>query len=248
MAAENLKGRVAVVTGASRGIGRAASLALADAGVNIVATARTADELNSLVEECELRGVEAVAVPADATVPEDVASVKAAALETFDRVDILVNNAGVAKYGPLESNTVEDYDWMMDTNMKSTFLFTHAFVPGMVAQKSGNLIIVSSQAGVAGFPNEAVYCATKHAQVGFANAMDGELRPHNVKVSVIAPGGVGTSFAFGTGRHEGMEELDDMLDAEDIAEAIVFAASQSAKSRIIMVGMRPMSEPRYGGA
>jgi NADP-dependent 3-hydroxy acid dehydrogenase YdfG len=248
MAANSLKGKVAVITGASRGIGRAAALALANEGVNIVATARSEDELNTLVEACEVTGVRAIAAAADATVPEDVYSVKAAALEAFGQVDILVNNAGVAKYGPLESNSVEDYEWMMDTNMKSTFLFTQAFVPGMVERKSGNLIIVSSQAGVAGFPNEAVYCASKHAQVGFANAMDGELRPHNVEVSVIAPGGVATTFAFGTGRHEDMEALDGMLAAEDVAEAIVYAAKQSAKSRIMMVGMRPMAEPRYGGA
>lgn len=245
---EDIKGQVALITGASKGIGRAAALAFAQQGTHVVVTARNADELNSLVAECEAFGVQALAVPADAVDPSAVASVKAQALEKFGKVDILVNNAGVAKYGELGEHTVEDYDWMMDTNMKSTFLFTHAFVPEMIARKSGAVIVVSSQAGVHAFPTETVYCATKHAQIGFAKALDGELRPHNVKVSVIAPGGVRTTFAFGTGRTEGMPALDGMLEAEDVAEAIVYASRQPAKSRVLMVEMRPMSEKRYGGA
>jgi NADP-dependent 3-hydroxy acid dehydrogenase YdfG len=245
---ELLKDKVAVITGASRGIGRASALALAAKGVHIVATARNEEQLNALVAECEAHGVKAIAAPADATDSEAVNGVRDAALEAFGQVDILLNNAGVARYAPLTENTVEDYTWMMDVNMKSTFLFTHAFVPGMIERKHGNVIFLSSQAGVAGFPNEAIYCATKHAQVGFANALDGELRPHNVKVSIIAPGGVHTTFAFGTGRTEGQPGLDEMLDAEDVAEAVVFAANQSPKSRILMVGMRPMNEKRYGGA
>ncbi|MEL6150314.1 MAG: SDR family oxidoreductase, partial [Chloroflexota bacterium] len=136
----------------------------------------------------------------------------------------------------------------MDTNMKSTFLFTRSLVPGMLKQKSGNVIFVSSQAGLGGFPGEAVYCATKHAQVGFAHALDGEVREHGIKVSIIAPGGVRTTFAIGTGRTEEMPELDGMTEADTVADAIVFAARQPAKNRMLMLGMRPMSEKLYGGA
>lgn len=244
----NLKGQTAVITGASRGIGRAAALAFAREGVNVAVTARNAEELDSLVAECEALGVKAAAFPADAVDASAVNAVRDAVLATFGQVDILVNNAGVAKYGLLNEHTVEDYDWMFDTNVKSTFLFTHAFVPGMIERKSGHVLIVSSQAGVNGFPNETVYCATKHAQVGFATALDGELRPHNIKVSIIAPGGVHTTFAFGTGRDENMPALENMLEAEDVAEAIVFATQQPAKARVLMIGMRPMSEKLYGGA
>lgn len=244
----DITGQNAVITGASRGIGRAAAIAFAKVGVNVAVTARNAEQLAEVVAECEALGVTAKAYPADATDADAVTSLKAAVLADFGKVDILVNNAGVARYALLGETTVEDYDWMMNTNMRSTFLFSHAFVPGMVEQKGGSVIFVSSQAGVNGFPNEAVYCATKHAQVGFAHALDGEVRPHGVKVSIIAPGGVSTTFAFGTGRTEGMPELDGMSEADTVADAIVFAAQANPKTRMLMIGMRPMAEPLYGGA
>ena len=244
----SIAGQVAVITGASRGIGRATALTLAKAGCHIAATARDSAALEALAAECAALGVRARAYPADATDAQAVYTVRDQVLADFGQVDTLVNNAGVARYATLVEHTVEDYDWMMNTNMRSTFLFTHAFVPSMIARKQGNVIIVSSQAGVNGFPNEAVYCATKHAQVGFAAALDGELRPHGVRVSIIAPGGVRTTFAFGTGRTEDMPALQEMTEAEDVAEAILFALQMPAKSRVLMIGMRPMSEKLYGGA
>ena len=140
---KDLSGQVAVITGASRGIGRATALAFAREGVNIVATARTQEQLDALVNECEEIGVQALGIAADATDAEAVEEVQKQTYEKFDKVDILVNNAGVARYASLVEHTVEDYEWMMDTNMKSTFLFTRAFVPGMIEQKSGNVIVVS---------------------------------------------------------------------------------------------------------
>lgn len=248
MTMTDIKGQYAVVTGASRGIGRAAALALAQHGVHVAVTARNADELATLVQECQALGVQAQAFPADAADANQVLAARDAVLKAFPQVDILVNNAGVAKYGTLLEHTVEDYDWMMNTNVRSTFLFTRAFVPGMIERKSGHVVVVSSQAGVNGFPNEAVYCATKHAQVGFATALDGELRPHNIKVSILAPGGVRTTFAFGTGRTEDMAALEHMIEAEDVAEGLIFAVTQPPKTRVLIIGMRPMSEKLYGGA
>lgn len=239
---DNLKGQVAVVTGASRGIGRACAIAFAKEGVHIVATARNEAELKSLVQECQQLGVKAVAVPGDASNEADVNRLKADALKAFPQVDILVNNTGVAKYSSLLGLSVADYDWMMNTNVRSTFLCTHAFLPEMLARKSGAIIIVSSQAGLHGYPGETVYCATKFAQVGFAEALDAEVREHNIKVSVIAPGSVNTYFAFGTGRTPGQPDLEDMMAAEDVADAAVFATAQPIKSRVLLVGMRPMNE------
>jgi NADP-dependent 3-hydroxy acid dehydrogenase YdfG len=244
----DIKGQNAVITGASRGIGRAAAVALARAGVNVAVTARNGDQLDELVQECRALGVKAEAFAADAADAAAVYAARDAVLASFGHIDILVNNAGVAKYGTLLEHTIEDYDWMMNTNMRSTFLFTHAFVPGMIERKSGSVVVVSSQAGVNGFPNEAVYCSTKHAQVGFATALDGELRPHNIKVSIIAPGGVRTTFAFGTGRTEDMPALEHMIEADDVADAILYAVQQPAKTRVLIIGMRPMSEKLYGGA
>ena len=240
---ELLKGKVAVVTGAGRGIGAATALTLGHAGARVVVTARTADDLEALVGRIERFGGEGLAVPADLTREEDVERLKAAVLERFGSVDILVNNAGVGKYGPLSSLTAADYDWMMDTNMRSSFLCTSAFLPGMLEQRQGWIVFVASVAGLKGLPHESVYCASKFAQIGFAQALDYETREQGVKVSVVAPGGVHTTFAFGTGRTEDDPRLGGMMEAQDVAEAVLFAVTQPEKVRVFLIGMRPMSEP-----
>lgn len=237
-----LTDRVAVITGASRGIGRATALALAEQGAHIVVTARTEEELNEVAHEATKYGVESLVVPADVSLEDDVERLKEKTLHTFGRVDILVNNVGVGKYGPLNNITIEDYDWIMNTNMRSTFLCTKAFLPTMLARESGDIVFVASVAGLQGLPHETVYCASKHAQVGFAQSLDHEVHEHGIKVSVIAPGGVHTHFAFGTGREPDDEYLEEFLNPEDVAEAIVFAVTQPEKSRTFLIGMRPMSE------
>jgi 3-oxoacyl-[acyl-carrier protein] reductase len=240
---ELLKDKVAVVTGASRGIGEATALTLAQAGADVIVTARNGDELVALAERLERMEVAALPVAADLTREEDVERLRDAALARFGRVDILVNNAGVGKYGPLASLSAADYDWMMNTNMRSSFLCTSAFLSEMLARRQGWVVFVSSVAGLKGLPNESVYCATKFAQIGFAQALDYETREQGVKVSVVAPGGVGTHFAFGTGRTPGDPMLDAMMDAKDVAEAVLFAVTQPPKVRVFLIGMRPMSEP-----
>ena len=238
-----LRGKVAVVTGASRGIGEATALTLAQAGADVVVTARTGDELAALAGRLERMDVAALPVAADLTREEDVERLRVAAQERFGRVDVLVNNAGVGKYGPLASLSAADYDWMMNTNMRSSFLCTAAFLPGMLERRHGWVVFVSSVAGLKGLPNESVYCATKFAQMGFAQALDYETREQGVKVSVVAPGGVGTHFAFGTGRTPGDPSLEAMMDAKDVAEAVLFAVTQPPKVRVFLIGMRPMGEP-----
>ena len=240
---ELLKDKVAMVTGASRGIGEATALTLAQAGADVIVTARNGDELVALAERLERMEVAALPVAADLTREEDVERLRDAALARFGRVDILVNNAGVGKYGPLASLSAADYDWMMNTNMRSSFLCTSAFLSEMLARRQGWVVFVSSVAGLKGLPNESVYCATKFAQIGFAQALDYETREQGVKVSVVAPGGVGTHFAFGTGRTPGDPMLDAMMDAKDVAEAVLFAVTQPPKVRVFLIGMRPMSEP-----
>ena len=240
---ELLRGKVAVVTGASRGIGEATALTLAQAGADVVVTARAGDELAALAGRLERMDVAALPVAADLTREEDVERLRVAALERFGRVDVLVNNAGVGKYGPLASLSAADYDWMMNTNMRSSFLCTAAFLPGMLERRHGWVVFVSSVAGLKGLPNESVYCATKFAQMGFAQALDYETREQGVKVSVVAPGGVGTHFAFGTGRTPGDPSLEAMMDAKDVAEAVLFAVTQPPKVRVFLIGMRPMAEP-----
>lgn len=238
-----LDGQVAVVTGASSGIGRAVARALAAEGASVVLAARRADRLDQQAEEITTSGGAALAVGVDVTVESDVDHLHDRAIDRFGRVDILVNNVGVGSYGPLATMTVEDYDWMMRSNMRSSFLCTHRFLPGMLERASGQICFIGSVAGLRGLPGESVYCASKFAQMGFAQALDHETREHGVKISVVAPGGVNTEFAIGTGRVAGDPGLDLMLGADDVAGAVVFALSQSESTRIFLIGMRPASEP-----
>ncbi len=237
-----LENKIALVTGASRGIGRAAALALAKEGAHVVITARAGDELASLADEITALGRRALPVVADLIQPDDVQGVYDQTMSAFGRMDILVNNVGVGKFGTLDAYTIEDYDWMFDSNVKTSFLVTRLFLPGMITQKDGILIFVGSVAGMRGLPGEAIYSASKNAQRAFAEALDHECRPHNVKVSYLAPGGVNSFFAYGTGRTQGDPKLELMLDNEDVADAVIFAATQPPKSRVFLIGMRPMSE------
>lgn len=237
-----LEDKIALITGASRGIGRATALALAQEGAHVVITARAEDELNTLAQEIADLRREALVVPADVTREEEVERLYQQSKTKFGRVDILVNNAGVGKFGALASITPEEYDWMMNTNMRATYLCTRALLPEMLERQEGWIVFVGSVAGLKGLPHETIYCASKHAQYGFASALDHECRDRNVKVSYIAPGGVDTYFAFGTGRTQDDPTLKEFLDAEDVAQAVIFAVTQPPKSRVFLISMRPVRE------
>jgi 3-oxoacyl-[acyl-carrier protein] reductase len=237
-----LQDQIAVVVGASRGIGRVSALALAREGAHLVIMARAEGELESLAGEIRALGREALVVVGDASLEADVQRLHDETIARFGRCDLLLNNAGVGKYGALDTLSAGDYDWMMNINMRATFLATRLFYPAMRERQSGTILFLGSVAGLNGIRHETVYCATKHAQYGFARALDYEAREHNVKVSYIAPGGVDTYFAFGTGRTEGDPKLKEYLDADSVADAVVFAATQPPKSRVFLIGMRPMRE------
>ena len=164
------------------------------------------------------------------------------AMNEAGRIDILLNNTGMGNYKNLVDTSIEEYDQLMDTNMRTTFIFTRQVVPQMLLQKQGTILMISSMAGLYGFANQAVYCATKFAQVGFAQSLDKELRPSGIKVGVICPGGVKTEFAIGTGRTEDSVAQSTMLEATDVAEAVLLACTQAPGSRIIEIQMRTMSE------
>jgi 3-oxoacyl-[acyl-carrier protein] reductase len=239
---KKLGGKVALITGASAGIGQACARLLAAEGANLVLTARRRERLDSLAAEAAGLGVEAAIVTGDAREEETARQSCAAATDRFGRLDILINNTGVGNYKNLVDTSAAEYDEMMDTNVRSTFLFTRHAVPVMISQKSGIILMISSMAGVYGFGGEAVYCMTKFAQVGFAQALDKELRLSGIKVGAICPGGVKTEFALGKGRTEQSVAQSEMLDPEDVAAAVLLACTQSAKSRIIEIRMRTMAE------
>ncbi|GAA4321139.1 SDR family NAD(P)-dependent oxidoreductase [Mucilaginibacter gynuensis] len=237
-----LTGKVAIVTGASAGIGRASALALASEGAKLVITARRQDRLEALAAEIEAMNTHAYIVAGDANDETTAKRCVETALNEAGRIDILLNNAGMGNYKNLVDTSLEDYDQLMDTNMRTTFIFTRQVVPQMLLQKQGTILMMSSMAGLYGFANQAVYCATKFAQVGFAQSLDKELRPSGIKVGVICPGGVKTEFAVGTGRTEESVAQSSMLEATDVAGAVLLACTQAPGSRIIEIQMRTMNE------
>lgn len=241
--AGRLAGKSAIITGASAGIGWASALALASEGADLVLTARRRERLEALSEQVQGLGARTAIVTGDVRDEDTARQTIAAAGETFGRLDILINNAGIGNYKNLVDTSAEEYDELMDSNVRSTFLFTRHAVPVMIAQGSGTILMISSMAGIYGFAGEAVYCATKFAQVGFAQALDRELRPHGIKVGAICPGGVKTEFALERGRTEEGVAQSGMLEPEDVASAVLLACTQSPGARIIEIQMRTMAEP-----
>src|SRR5512141_3068239 len=229
---QKLSGKTALITGASAGIGWASALALAGEGANLVLTARRQGRLAELESAVQKAGGKAVTLLGDAREEETARQAVDLAVKTFGSLDILINHVGVGNYKNLVDTTAAEYDEMMDTNMRSTFLFTRYAVPVMMKQGSGTILLISSMAGIYGFPGEAVYCATKFAQVGFAQALDKELRAYGIKVGAICPGGVKTEFALRKGRTEERVATSEMLHPEDVPGVVLMACTQSPRSRI----------------
>jgi NADP-dependent 3-hydroxy acid dehydrogenase YdfG len=234
-----LEGKVAVVTGASRGIGAAVARSLAARGVRLGLASRSGDDL----------GIDgAVARPTDVRERVEVDRLIEATVERFGGLDILVANAGVGAYGPLVELAPDHLDEMIDTNVKGVVYAARAAVPHLIARGGGDIVSVASEAGRRGLPNEAVYCASKFAQVGFTRALDHELRPHGIRCTNVCPGGVATDFAMdeGRGRTPEMPQLAGMMAAEDVAEAVLFVLTRPRGHRILEVAFRPMSEESWG--
>lgn len=237
-----LKDKIALVTGASRGIGRATCLALAREGATIVGTARTKEDLDTLEKEVAALGGKAKTIACDVTKAAEVAACVKQTVSDLGRIDILVNNAGIGGYRPFLEWTEEDYDRIMDTNAKSTWLFCKEVIPHLLAQGGGNIVNVSSVAGLAGYPNEGIYCMSKFAQVALSQSLDREFYEKNIKVSLVCPGGVETHFALGDGRTPDGANMKGFSTAEDVAEAVVLAVIPRDRSRIVNIIMRPMNE------
>ena len=197
-----LRGKTAIVTGASTGIGRATALAFASRGVHLVITTRREDRLQDLRQEIGARGGTTLVFAGDAAEESTAVESVQMALGTFHSLDILIANAGAGSYKDLVQTSALEYDELMNANMRSSFLFARHAAPVMIRKKSGQILFASSIAGLQGYAGEAVYCAAKFAQVGFAQALDAELRMHNIEVGTLCPGGTKTEFALGRGRTE----------------------------------------------
>ena len=225
---EALEGTVAVITGASAGIGRATARELLGAGARVVIGARRRERL----EEIEADFPDRVAgLQMDVRSPDDCRRLVDLAIERFGRLDSLVANAGIGMYGGILDHTDEALATMLDTNIAGTVWPIRAAVAHMLERGQGDIVIVASVAGFRGGADEAVYAATKFAQVGLAGALDRELREKGIRVTTIGPAGTATEFAIGTGRTEDMPELRTFLKPEDIAFAIRTVLEQPRRLR-----------------
>ena len=222
-----LEGKVAIITGAGRGIGRSTALALAGEGANIVTVSKTSSEIEKVAEECRELGVEAIAVPTDVSQKDRVEAMAEVAYKTFGRVDILVNSAGVAIHNLIPDIREKDFDLNYMVNAKGVFLCTQAVFSKMCEQRSGHIINVSSGAGKRGSPKFGAYAASKFAAVGFTQTTDAEGQPYGVKASVVCPGPVDTMMRR---VNHPMDIIENLTRPEEIADAILFLVCQSPRA------------------
>ena len=229
----SLAGKVAIVTGSGRGLGRAMALAMAEAGADLVVTARTLGEIESVGKEVEQRGRRAFVIPCDVTKTADIENLVTRAIETLGRLDILVNNAGGSRRKPVLEMSDEEWHGVVDLNLTSTFVCSRTVGRHMAARKSGKVINIASGWGYRGLRNSTPYCASKAAVINFTRALAVEWSRYNIQVNCIAPG----YFPLRVPTNEG-EARERAIrisriplgggEAEDIGPLAVFLASDGA--------------------
>ncbi len=238
----DLTDTVVAITGASSGIGAASARQLLEAGAKVVVQARRRERLDALVNE--FGADNALVVVGDVQDPASATDLVGQAVERFGRLDSIVANAGIGMYGGILDATDDDLRRMMRTNFEGTVWAVRAAVAQFRrdAGSGGDVVIVSSVAGLRGGADEAVYAATKFAQVGLAGALDREVRAEGVRVTAICPAGVHTEFAIGAGRTEGDPALDEYLLPEDVAHAVVTVLQQPRRVRTTQWQMWSMGQ------
>lgn len=227
------KDKVAVITGASRGIGRSIALALAEAGAKIVAVDLDPVATDAIVDELKEKGAEAIAVIGNVTVTEDTEKMIDAAIAAFGRVDILVNNAGITRDGLLMRMKDEDWDAVMTVNLKGAFLCSRAAAKVMTKQRYGRIINIASVVGQMGNAGQANYCASKAGLIGLTKSNARELAKRNITVNAVAPGFIATAMTDAL-PEKVRDELTAQIplarlgSADDIANAVVFLALEKS--------------------
>lgn len=213
---QSLKGKNAIITGGSRGIGFHTALNLANEGVNVAIMGRDEKALEEAKAEIAKTGVEVIAVSADVSDEAGVQTAVKEVNEKFDSIDILINNAGMMGNGPFLESRTEDFEKMMQVNVFGMYHMLQAVLPGMVEQKSGDVVNIASVSGLRSGPGGSLYSATKFAVIGMTEGLLKEMRPHNIRVSYLTPSAVNTSLIGNTKLQE-----ETMTQPEDIADIIV---------------------------
>lgn len=213
---QDIKGKNAVITGGTRGIGLATAHALAAEGVNVAVIGRNRDTLNDAVDELNRHDVQVIGANGDVSSREEVDSMIASISESFSSFDILINNAGIMGHTPFLDSSEEEFRKMMDVNVFGPYYMMQAVLPQMTAQQKGDVINISSMSGLKGTPGSSLYSATKFAVIGMTEGIMQEMRKHNIRVSYLTPSAVLTDLIG-----EARLEEDSMTHAEDIADIIV---------------------------
>jgi 3-oxoacyl-[acyl-carrier protein] reductase len=241
----SLRGKTAVVTGASKGIGYEIAAAMAAAEANLVVCARNAEEIAAAAREISgLGSGEVIGVTCDVRVQDDVRRLIGRAVEEFDRIDILVNNAGVGGFGPVDELSPDTWHQVIETNLNGVYYACHEAIPHMKRQGNGAWIInIGSLAGKNPFAGGAAYNASKFGLLGFSEAMMLDVRQHNIRVTCIMPGSVETHFS-GTGSHAGGGAGDWKLQSEDIARMVMDLLAFPPRALPSRIEMRPTKPPK----
>ncbi len=246
--AQKLTGKVAVVTGASSGIGEATALALVEEGAIVAISARRADRLQELVKRITEKGGKALPIVADVAEEEQANAIIQQAHKEFGRIDILVNNAGVMLLGQIDGANTEDWRRMINTNVLGLLYVTHAALPIMKQQNSGHIVNISSVAGRTARAGSGVYNASKWGVVGFSEALRQEAFKNKIRVTIIEPGIVATELTNHITDVTAKKTMQDWansmtpLESEDIAAAIVYAVTQPAHVDVNEILIRPTEQ------
>jgi NADP-dependent 3-hydroxy acid dehydrogenase YdfG len=240
----NIAGKVVVITGASSGLGEATARLLSAEGASVVLGARRVERLKTLADELTDKGGKALAVATDVTDRGQVKALVDAAVQAFGRVDVIINNAGLMPQAPLERLKVGEWDRMIDVNIKGVLYGIAAALPHMQRQKSGHIINVSSVAGHRVGPGYTVYAATKHAVRVLSEGLRQEVKPYNIRTTVISPGAVATELPDSVSEPDVAERLRKFyaataIPADSFARAVAFAISQPEEVDINEILFRP---------
>ena len=241
---ENIAGKVVVITGASSGLGEATARLLSEQRAIVILAARRADRIQSLARELTDKGGKALAVTTDVTQVDQVKKLVDTAVQNFGRIDVMINNAGLMQQSPLERLKIDEWDNMVDINIKGVLYGIAAALPHMKEQKSGQIINVSSVAGHKVIPPGAVYCATKHAVRALTEGLRMEVKPYNIRTTIISPGAVATELPSHITEEDiakGMLGFYDSfaIPADSFARAVVFAMSQPEDMDVNEILYRP---------
>ena len=238
-----LKNKIAVITGAGKGIGRAAAQLFLDEGASLVLNSRTKSDLDSFINKNESKTGNILCVPGDISNEEIINELISQTIDKFKRADILINNAGFGRFGEMLKSTTKDFDDMFNTNVRALYLVTRGFLPHMIEQNEGTIINISSIAGKQGVAGGAIYSAAKHAVMGLSRSLLFEVRKYNIRVIAICPGSVDTYF-FDREEHSSSSlQKESMLTANDIAESCLYAATLPPNAAVNEIEIRP-ANPR----